>query len=148
MKNKESGFSLFELMVVIAMIAILSTIVIPNFMTWRSNANLRGSVFNLKSDLEMAKMRAIRSGDSVAIVFTGSTYEIFQDTDGDFLKDNGETLILDRKFIDLSVSPDLGGTYSTSFNNKGLVSKTGSITLSNNDHSIVISINKIGLISM
>ena len=58
--KKNGGFSLFELLVVIAVIAVVSAIVTPNIISWRSNAKLRGAAGNLKGDLEMSKARAVR----------------------------------------------------------------------------------------
>lgn len=148
MKKNESGFSLFELMVVIAIISILSAITIPNFLSYRDSANLRGAAFNLKSDLELAKMRAIRGGSNIAVLFTGSRYEIFQDTDADYVKDSGETQVLSRNLDNITVTPNFASTVSTAFNNRGQALKTGTVSLKSGDNTIVITINRIGLISM
>lgn len=153
MEKNESGFSLFELMIVIAIISILAAIAVPNFIVWRESANLRGSAFNLKSDLELAKMRAIRGGGTVVVKFdlVNSKYEIFLDnlpTGISGSRDDGEPLIASKDLSPLTISTTVGIGTSTSFTSRGTVSKTGDITLKNKNDSIIISINKIGLINM
>jgi len=55
---KEKGFTLIELMIVIAIIAILATILIPSFLKARAQSQLSGCESNLKNTataLEMYK---------------------------------------------------------------------------------------------
>ncbi|WP_027358299.1 GspH/FimT family pseudopilin [Desulforegula conservatrix] len=151
MKKNESGFSLFELMVVIAIIGILSAIAIPNFIAWRNNASLKGAAFNLKSDLEMAKMRAIRGGSNVAVLFDDNGYVIFQDIAGDYENNGADSVIATRVLNNITITRAfLGGSAdATEFNNRGQVPvKTGNATLSLGNKSVTIEINRIGLISM
>lgn len=152
MKKNESGFSLFELMIVIAIVAILSVIAIPNFLSWRDNANLRGSAFNLKSDFELAKMRAIRGGGNVAIAFNGNRCEVFLDTDGDYTRDTtpspGETLITSRVLDNITVNANFGGSPQTAFNNRGIVLRTGNVRLTQKGTTIQIGLNRIGLVEI
>ena len=65
----ESGFSLIELVVVIAMVAIISAIAIPNMIGWRGERQLRGAVNNLLGNLQLARMQAIREAETVSILF-------------------------------------------------------------------------------
>ncbi|MBU1568910.1 MAG: prepilin-type N-terminal cleavage/methylation domain-containing protein, partial [Proteobacteria bacterium] len=59
MRNKK-GFSLFELMIVIGIIAILSAITVPNLIGWYHNQGLRSAVVELQSNLQLAKMFAVK----------------------------------------------------------------------------------------
>ncbi len=54
MMHKHSGFSLIEVMVVMAIIFIIASIAMPPFLRWRTDAQLRGAASNLKGDLEMS----------------------------------------------------------------------------------------------
>ncbi len=76
MKRNNAGFSFYELMVVIAIIGVLSTIAVPNMIGWRERAKLQGAAGNLRGDLQWAKIRAIRANDLVMVVFDSSGYEI------------------------------------------------------------------------
>jgi type II secretory pathway pseudopilin PulG len=77
---KFGGFTLFELITVIFMIALVSTFAIPGIISWRSAAKLRGAAENLKGNLELAKLKAIQENGPVAIQFRADRYRIFVDT--------------------------------------------------------------------
>ena len=60
MKNN-SGFTLMELMVAIAVVAILSAIAVPNMISWRNNAQFNSAVRQVKIALEETRMDAIKA---------------------------------------------------------------------------------------
>jgi prepilin-type N-terminal cleavage/methylation domain-containing protein len=68
--NNKKGFTLIEVMVVVALIAILSGIALPNAIAWRSNAQLSSTVREIMADLQLAKMEAIKRNRNVEAVFT------------------------------------------------------------------------------
>ena len=68
MKNN-SGFTLMELMTVIAIIGILSAIAIPNVISWRSNHQLNGSAREIMSTINMARLAAIKNNATVTVTF-------------------------------------------------------------------------------
>jgi type II secretion system protein H len=118
--KKNGGFSLFELLVVIAVIAVVSAIVTPNIISWRSNAKLRGAAGNLKGDLEMSKARAVRERTPVTVTFTATNYQVsYTDKDG-----NARTLR--NRQLPAGVRLDLDGTSfgwmgdKTRFNGRGI----------------------------
>ena len=76
--NKTAGFTLVEIMIVVAIIGLLAAIAIPNFVKARENAQLN-SIFNNLRILEGAKDQwALENkkgtGDAVAAVSTVSDY--------------------------------------------------------------------------
>ena len=151
MEKNQRGFSLFELMIVIAIISILAAIATPNFLSWRESSRLRGSAFNLKSDLELAKMRAIRGGGNVIVKLdlVNSKYEIFHDTNSNGTKDSGEALIASKELAPITLETLSSGIgTSTGFTSRGMAVKTGDIKLKSNSQTITININKIGLITI
>jgi type IV fimbrial biogenesis protein FimT len=80
---KKDGFSLFELLTVLAIIAVVSTIVAPHVLSWQSSAKLRGAADNVRGDLEMSKAKAVRERSPVTVTFTSTNYQItFTDSDG------------------------------------------------------------------
>ena len=112
--QKDTGFTLLELMVVVAMVAILTAIAIPNTISWQNNAKLNGDVFNLRGDLEMAKLRAIKENANVAVLYNANGYEIFIDNgDGggvadNWVRDGAEVLLTNKQLSD-------GVTMTTNF---------------------------------
>jgi Tfp pilus assembly protein FimT len=67
--QKDSGVILFELMTVVAIIAILSSIALPGFMSWLPNYRLRSASDELLSILWLSQKRAARENADVAIDF-------------------------------------------------------------------------------
>ena len=80
--RKIEGFTLIEAIIVLFIFALLSAIATPSLLSWRSNAKLRGAASNLKSDLELAKLKAIQENGMVAINFTEDGYTVFKDDFG------------------------------------------------------------------
>ena len=78
--RKAGGFTLIEMMTVIFMIALVSAFAVPGIMNWRSAAKLRGAAENLKGNLELAKITAIRENGPVAINLRENSYQIFLDS--------------------------------------------------------------------
>jgi prepilin-type N-terminal cleavage/methylation domain-containing protein len=103
-KNRNNnGFTMLELAVGIAIVAIMASLALPSFVKWQSSYRLRGAAVNLVGDLEMAKIRAIRENSSVAVLFNADSYRIFVDngsgggTAGDWVRNGDEALILYRE---------------------------------------------------
>ena len=67
--SQPKGFSLMELMIVIAIIGIVSTIAIPNFLSYRSDSRLRGAVRELVGDMQKTRISAVKNNETWAIVF-------------------------------------------------------------------------------
>ena len=58
MKNN-AGFSLLELMIVLAVFAILSSIAVPSFLSWRSEAKLKGAAWRGRRENEAGGGRKV-----------------------------------------------------------------------------------------
>ncbi len=103
-KLASPGFSLVELMVVLAAVAILAGLATPAMLTWKQRQQLNGAAANLAADLEQAKMRAIRENSFVAVLFTAAGYTIFVDNGagggepGDWVRSGDEALVQQRTF--------------------------------------------------
>jgi len=94
--KKAGGFSIFELLIVIAIVAVVAAIVTPNVIGWRTRAQLRAATGNLKADLEMAKINAIKENNFVAIKFDSNAYEVFIDKSDDGTREADEPLLRTR----------------------------------------------------
>jgi type IV fimbrial biogenesis protein FimT len=64
---RERGFTLVELMVVVAIIAVIGAIAMPNLSP--ANARLKQAARELYGNLQRARMEAIKTNQSVGIVF-------------------------------------------------------------------------------
>jgi len=77
MKKMLKGFTLVEIMIVVAIIAILAAVAIPNFVKYRKNSQATACISNLKQiqgAVEQAKMAGVATPDWSDIV--GSTLYI------------------------------------------------------------------------
>ena len=71
---KNDGFSLIELLVVLIVLGIMASIAIPGFSTWLPGYRLKSASRDLYSNMQLAKMGAVKANADWAIVFdTGVT---------------------------------------------------------------------------
>ncbi len=71
--RKESGFTLIELMVTIAIVLIMASIAVPSFLSWLPKQRLRTAMTDLVADIQSIKLRAIKENRNWAIVFNTAT---------------------------------------------------------------------------
>jgi len=92
--NKNKGFSLIELLVVVAMLGILLAVAMPGFQDTIESANTNSQVKVLLTTLNLASSEAIKRGTNVAICASNDGLDcdagvwnegwmVFVDTNGD-----------------------------------------------------------------
>ena len=153
--HKNSGFSLIEMMMVTAIFAVLAAIAIPNMINWRSGTNLRGAVENLRGDLQLAKLAAVRENGFVTVLFSDNGYQLFTDDDvanpGVLSTADGERLLRNRELpenisINLGTT-DFNGNVYARFNSRGLPENTGKVVVVGSDgDQREIELNRVGRI--
>ncbi len=101
MKRRNSkGFTLVEIMVVVALVGIVSAIAFPLIFAWLPNMRLQTAVRDLYSNIQRAKVEAMKSSVNSALTFNqvvgGTTfvYVVFADADADCELDAGETVFI------------------------------------------------------
>jgi type IV fimbrial biogenesis protein FimT len=78
---------MIELLIAIGVISILTAVSLPGITTWRHNAHLKSAARDLYSNLQKAKLNAVKTNSEYAVVFNpaGNSYSLVNDSgDGDF----------------------------------------------------------------
>ncbi len=68
-KRKKNGFTIIELVVVIVIVSVLSSIIVPNFISWRASMHVKAVATDLFSCIQETRMIAINTNSAMAIVF-------------------------------------------------------------------------------
>lgn len=141
--EKKAGFTLVEVMIVIAVFAIMAAVAIPTFMSLLPGMRLNGATRQVASDLMAARMKAVKLNQRTKVSFgsTGYGYEIWNDADN-----SGAVADNEGDDVERSIHPDYHdvtfNTVSTVFSPRGTATNR-TITLQNTSgstKSITISI--------
>ncbi len=96
--NTHRGFTLLELLVALAVLAILLTIAIPSFTTTLDRQRIDSAADSLASGLAFTRLEAIKRNRVVTIAPMGedwnSGWRVFLDSNKDGIHDAGEEVLL------------------------------------------------------
>jgi len=148
-KNTDSrGFTLVELMIVIAIMAILAAIAAPNFQSYMAQRRVNGAARQVMTDLIEARMKACSLNQRVKVSFgSNHTYQVWNDADG-----NGTVADNEGDDIERDIHPDYNDvTFSASANPFFLPRGTAigsTITLTNSSGSKYVKVALSGRIKI
>jgi len=153
-KSGQKGFTLVEVVMVVAIIGILAAIAVPSFLSWLPNIRLKAAARDAYSTFQKARLEAIKRNQNVVILVNtvncpglpnavpspGGGYQVFVDNGlgggiaGNNIQDGGE-LTLETAVMPANVAlcATTFTTAWTGFTSKGLPvnNHIGSITLNN-----------------
>ena len=98
-KKRDAGFTLVEVLVTFAIIAILSAIAVPGFSRWIPNYRLKSAARDVVSNFQLAKLTAIKKGINCTITFnktigvTTYDYVIYEDANNNLEYDAGDQVV-------------------------------------------------------
>jgi len=148
--QKTSGFTLMELMVTIAIIAVVSAIAVPNFLAWVPKFKLGGASRDVLAVLQGTRVQAVKDNTNYTVQFNlgNESYVAFLDdgagtpdtTPADGIPDGLGDGILDatETIVSQKVLPDGINIVNTTlagnqviFDTQGVASTAGTITIAN-----------------
>lgn len=135
-KIKNSGFTLMELMIVIAIIAILAGVAIPNFIGFLPGQRLASGAQDILQGLQKSRSKAIMTNRPVVVNFNAAanSFTAFVDENADGALDAGELTIADDLTmpagIDLSTNL-VGAVTTVTFDSQGIPTTSGTMTVQN-----------------
>jgi type IV fimbrial biogenesis protein FimT len=141
--RRQSGFTLVELLITIAIVSILATISAPNVMKEMPKYRLNGATRQIVVDLMEARMKAVRLNRKVKILFTNDNqYKVCDDINYDGIVDDCEG---DAKVVDIQNNYSgviLSASNNPIFNPRGTASNLATINITNSagTKSIAIAI--------
>jgi prepilin-type N-terminal cleavage/methylation domain-containing protein len=140
--QQEQGFSLIELIIVIAIIGVLAGATVPNVKQWTSMYHVKNAAMDLFSHIQMVKMNAIRDNRPWTIDFEPAGFVGYQ------IRNSAGTVVKEVKFHqdykgDVEYKgPAAFAKFSLSdagdiltLNQSGLTPVTGYVSLSNSNHT-------------
>ena len=163
----EHGFTLMEVMVVVAIVGIMSMIAIPSYLSWKPGYVSRGAVSLVQRELNKCKMRALETRRQCRVVFTQNDFQVFDGnqargssqwgkivTGGTFVAGSPIKIEKFAKYPNISIING-DSTFITAsskptvtFSPVGTASNDDVIVRYNNDEKAKISVNIIGRVDV
>lgn len=144
----QKGFSLIEMIVAVAIIAILTGIAIPVYIGMKPSIRLSGATRQTMGDLMWARMQAISQNNEFKIFFLDNhRYTILDDDNNDGTIDSGE-LTVTKDIHDEYFDVTLTSTADPIFHPRGNASPSATVTITNSSGTKTVTIAITGRVKI
>jgi len=150
MMRQAKGFTLLELMIVIAVLGILAAVAIPNFVSQMPKYRLNGAARQVMGDLMWARMQAVSLNRRVKVFFLSNNheYKICDDADNNGTVADGEGDVQLKDIHNEYHDVTIGSNNDPIFSPRGTATNLPTITLTNPSGSKTITISIAGRVSI
>jgi type IV fimbrial biogenesis protein FimT len=124
--SSETGFTLIEMLIVVAIMGIAALIAVPNYLVWQSRSELRQAVTEVQNQLLLARMAALSRNApvTVAISITNGAIQTTTTNAATGAQIMGSFSVRLPHVVDLKVGPSAAwtsaATANVSFNSRGM----------------------------
>ncbi len=168
MNRHQTGFTLTEMMVVTAIVAILLGIAIPSYKYLTTSYRMSAELNNLSGDLQFARAEAIKEGNfaTVCVSADGANctaggnwnvgWIVFSDANGNAAVDGTDRVLRVQAAFNGTTPDNALGATSFTFNREGFGSTAGAYVTSlvnftdptaNAQYTRCLSVNNVGTVS-
>jgi len=135
-RRRQAGFTLIEVMIVVAIVGIASALAVPNIREWLARYDLKQSMSEIAGDLSLAKLVAMNRNRqaTVTIQMAGSLVQVSGVSGGQ--------QIFGTRTLPSRVNALPGGTATVNFSSMGLSGATAAQTIQiQNEQGLTYSIS-------
>jgi type IV fimbrial biogenesis protein FimT len=124
--SSETGFTLIEMLIVVAIMGIAALIAIPNYLVWESRSELRQAVTEVQNQLLLARMAALSRNAPVTVAISITNGAVLTTTTNAATGAQvlASTSVRLPHVVDLKVGPSAAwtsaATANVSFNSRGM----------------------------
>lgn len=144
----KQGLTLVELMVVMVILAIMASILLPDYRSYMLQRRLNGAAYAVMSDLMLARSQAISMNRNVSVLFSASpSSQYTYDDTGVATTKNIQT---GSRYFDVTLSADNKPIFSSRgiATNAGGTNPVATVTVSNPAGSKTVTVNIAGQVAI
>jgi type II secretion system protein H len=131
-RQSQSGFTLIEALIVIAVMGIITATAMPAFTSWRERTILSNAASIMLGNLQQARLYALTDNRQITVSFNNNAYTF--DTGG-----------ARQQVFSVPSSISLSTGWNPAFSSRGIVTSAGNVTLTAASGTIrTITVNTIG----
>lgn len=125
-RSKSRGFTIIELLVAVAVLALMLMLGVPAMGTWLGNASIRANAEAVSNAIQFARTEAIRRNTNVQITMdaAGTSWTINLVSDGSVVQERGA----DAKASSVAVTFEPSASRTVTFNGLGAITDAAPIT--------------------
>ena len=121
MKRTSRGFSVLEVMVVVAIIGILLSVGVPSFFTYTQNMQIRSAAEQITAGLAIAKNEAIRRNSQAEVALVNNTGWIITEVTSAGVRNVLQSRDANEGSVNVSSTVQPAGSAAVTFNGMGRV---------------------------